>query len=619
MNKNVFPKPSGSEVFLIASLLIFGSLVVFLTPINGGYDEDQHLIRVWEMSGFVFAPGRLSAAEMEFPEAFFDLSYRRQPLIEPVPADFWEKNAGLRLYDRGYHYRPLRTRSVYSPPLLLPQALVMRYLGRREDLPALTVYYAIRYAGLFSYMLLTWLAVRLMPYYKWRFLFLTLSPMAIFQASTISADAVSNGIGFLFIAACLALRERSNLGWKETGWLIALVFMLFLSKVNQIPLVLLPFALIPPKKFRSKFSYLLLIAASVILFAVEVVGWNWLASSNVSAIARNGISLSGQIEYILSNPPHFLQVIFNDLFLRGPAYLLQWIGVYGYGTGKVPGITYVFFLLGMAGTLFLKEDAQQPDRRTRLVLVSFFLAICLATVSLFYFTLTEVGEKVVYGVQGRYFVPVAPLLVLALPALSEPKRLKFTATHAATFSALAATAYVAGLFLSFHVTCGTSYYSRGLCVQPRYKNYAPLLKSTAPISDGSHLAQEIAPVCNGLTLVQVRINSSAGSGSTEFTVRDSERNVDLVKVTTPNNELPDDSWYPLNFPPDWDSAGKTYTLSIRGAGGGEGEGPMIAYSLKPEYPAGTLFEDGQPVQNDIIFQYGCITGWEKFLLTMGVK
>lgn len=619
MNKNVFRKPSGAEAFLIASLLIFGSLVVFLTPLNSGYDEDQHLIRVWELSDFVFVPGRLSAAEMEFPEAFFDISYRKQPLVEPVPADFWKENAGLRLYDRGYHYRPLKTRSVYSPPLLLPQALVMRYLGRREDLPVLTVYYAIRYAGLFSYLVLTWLAVRLTPYYTWRFLFLILSPMAIFQASTISADSISNGIGFLFIAACLALRERSDLGWKETGWLIALVFMLFLSKVNQVPLALLPFALIPPKNFKVKPAYPLLIAASVILFTIEVIGWNWLASSNVSVIARNGISLPGQIEYILSNPLHFLKVIFNDLFFRGPAYLLQWIGVYGYGTGIVPGITYVFFLLGLAGTLFLKEDGKQPDRRTRLVLVSFFLAICLATISLFYFTLTEVGEKTVYGVQGRYFVPVAPLLVLALPGLSVLKRFKISVAHAVTFSALASTAYIAGLFLSFHVTCGTSYYSRGLCIQPRYKNYAPLLRSTPPISDGRHLAQEIAPVCNGLTLVQVRINSSAGNGNTEFIVRDNERNVDLVKVTIPNNELPGDSWYALNFPPDPVSAGKTYTLSIRGVGGGEGEGPLIAYSLKPEYPTGTLFEDGQPVQNDIIFQYGCLTGWEKFLQTTGVK
>ena len=42
-------------------------------------------------------------------------------------------------------------------------------------------------------------------------------------------------------------------------------------------------------------------------------------------------------------------------------------------------------------------------------------------------------------------------------------------------------------------------------------------------------------------------------------------------------------------------------------------GPRFAYSLKPEYPAGKLFENEQALEKDLIFQTGCIAGLGKLL------
>ena len=183
------------EKFVISVLVAFGVIVCLATPLSAGYDEETHFIRAWEMAHLYFVPNEQLGARLPFPALYWDLSYRRQPIVEAVEPDFWSKYAALRMDARDYVYANVETRSVYSPVLLLPQALTLRYLGLSLQFPALAVYYGCRLAGLLSYLLLCWLAVRWIPYGKWPLAILIVSPMAVFQASTISADTISNGKG----------------------------------------------------------------------------------------------------------------------------------------------------------------------------------------------------------------------------------------------------------------------------------------------------------------------------------------------------------------------------------------------------------------------------------------
>jgi hypothetical protein len=122
----------GAEIYLLIVLLVFGLGIGILLPVSGGYDEETHLLRVWEMSSYTFIPNDKLGADMPFPAVYWEMSYRRPFIVRPVEADFWEKYGNLRLDALGYIYSGVQTRSVYSPPLLLPQALVMRFLGRSQ-------------------------------------------------------------------------------------------------------------------------------------------------------------------------------------------------------------------------------------------------------------------------------------------------------------------------------------------------------------------------------------------------------------------------------------------------------------------------------------------------------
>jgi len=41
---------SSPEIFVLAIVLVFGTVIVLMTPLGAGDDEDSHLVRVWQLS-----------------------------------------------------------------------------------------------------------------------------------------------------------------------------------------------------------------------------------------------------------------------------------------------------------------------------------------------------------------------------------------------------------------------------------------------------------------------------------------------------------------------------------------------------------------------------------------
>lgn len=599
----------GAEIYLILVLLVFGLGTCFLLPVGGGFDEETHLMRVWEMSAFTFLPNEKLGGEMPFPAVYWEMSYRRPFIVRAVEADFWENYKDLTLDAHDYIYGKVETRSVYAPPLLLPQALIMRFLGRRQQLPALTVFYICRLIGLFSFIGLAWLAVRVVPSGKWLLALLASSPVVVLQAATISADAISNGIAFLFIAASLALVNRSELRWREVMLFALLFLMLFWGKLNIIPLALLPFLLLRPEQFKMRFGYVALLAITVFLFVVEVLGWNLLAYSRLATAAERADPV-GQIAFMLNNPIRFLGIFTNELLTRSLDYMRDWIAIYGYGYWPVPVGTFYLYGAALVTALMPRGNDQSLEKRTRTALIVIFVLSYLVTILSLYITFTPVGNAQVDGVQGRYFVTVMPLLFLALAGWPGWKRIQLPISVPVTLGITSLLFYGVGMYLSYHVPCGSQYYQPGLCYQPNYKNWSPDDLYSSPISSQLKLSQEIVPECNGMTELRVWVNASGSNAdeSTRFLVQSANDKMTVVDLYIPNSELPLGNWYSLNFAPDWNSDGKFYLLTIAGDDLTH-DGPRIAYSLRPEYPAGKLFENEEAVGHDLIFQTGCIAGW----------
>jgi uncharacterized membrane protein len=594
----------GAEICLLAVLLIFGAAVCFLLPVGAGYDEETHLIRIWQMSALRFIPNEAEDGKLPFPAVYWEMSYRRPFIVRAVEPDFWEKYGNLSIEAHDFIYGSVDTRSVYSPPLLLPQAMVMRYLGRREGLPALTVYYALRLTGLVSYLALAWLAVRFIPFGKWILAILAASPVAVLQASIISADAISNGLALLFIGGVLAVVNREELHWREWGYLALLYFVLFWGKVNIIPLALLPFLILRPSHFKMRFGYILLLGTVLLLIVVEVLGWTLLAYSQLGT-PPEGTDPRGQILFILNQPIEFLSILTNTIRGRWFSYFVDWIAIYGFAYWPVPIWTYYLFALALGAALFL--DDGPAERRTRIGLLIVFFVSYVGTYTLMYVTFNPVAFGSIESVQGRYFTTVMPLLFLGLAGLPILRRIRLPNALPSVLLVASLVAYTAGMYLSYHVVCGSQYYQAGLCYQPNYKNWAPDERYSSPVSSQLTLKQEIVLECSGASEIRVWVNRGDAvlTGTTEFTLQDVNRGREIIHKVVKNSEFPEGSWYAVPFEPDWESLGKFYLLTVTSST----TGPQIAYSLRAEYPAGKLFENDQPMPHDMIFQTGCIAGW----------
>jgi uncharacterized membrane protein len=607
---------AGVEISLLLILLIFGVPMIVLIPPGAGYDEEDHLVRVWELSMFSLIPGQMSPQDLRYPTVFRDFAYRQQGSSGIIDSDFWQSYTRADLYERGFLRREIDTKSVYSPALLLPQAIAMRLSGRSADLPALPAFYVCRLAGLLSYMILTWLAVRQMPFGKWILLALAVSPMALFQAATITPDTISNGIGFLFIAGCLRLSQVQEFGWKETGRLLLLIFLLFLAKLNIIPLILLPFLLILPSQFASKNHYVILLAITFVLFLAEVAGWNWVASRNFGSLLLEQANPRAQLLFILGHPFAFLQTVLKDLITNGSVYFQGWINGYGYYYWTPPQIVAVFYLFGLLAVLWMDSTAGQVYKKTRLVLLLVFVTSYITTIVSLYLSYAPVGADQVFGVQGRYFIPL--LLPLLLILASFTWRNLFLSKNWILAILVAALSFnLLGLFLSFHIPCGSTFYQTGLCYRPLFKDFPSEVRTSEPVSNGMSLTQEIRVTCNGLAEVRVLVIPSTADdrGTTRFLLEDASDARTLLDSSIANDQIRGEAWQSLRFAPDWNSAGNRYILEISGNNSAVNQGLRFLFTPQPEFNLGNTYESEQLNEQDIVLQYGCVAGLKKIWLT----
>ena len=346
-------------------------------------------------------------------------------------------------------------------------------------------------------------------------------------------------------------------------------------------------------------------------------GWNLIAAVRSNPLLANEANPAGQLLYVLSYPLSFLFTVIRDLFAHGWAYLLSWINGYGYYYWTPPLIVSLLFILGLGSALLADTSGTQIKGRYRQMFLLVFAAGYLATIASLYLTFTPVGSSQILGVQGRYFIPLAPLLLLALPRIPSMARKPAPASKWITiFLPATLSLNLLGIYLAFHVPCGATFYQTGLCYRPLARDFPSETRLSPPVSGPMSLAQGLQVSCNGFTEVRVLLSPSASTatGMTRFLLQDPAGNR-VLDTSIENNAISTEDWYPLRFEPQWGSAGKQYLLEILGTDTAAGSGPRVLYTVQPEFDLGNLAENGEPLEEDIVLQYGCVTGLRKMWLT----
>lgn len=349
-----------------------------------------------------------------------------------VYGNFWKMDHSGRDVGYGHHYMEVAFHAY------IPQAIgitVARLLGLGQ---ILTIYLG-RLCNLLFFALCGWLAVRLAPFGKMAFLGTSLLPMTLELVGSLSYDGFAIGLGMLFTAYVLHLiYEKDKVGPKQWAILGLMLALLAPCKMVYIPLAAMCF-LISQEKFgsRKKFMTAAAIVAACMVVGVLIVNLNKMTSylgETEDVIEWAGGAAGYSFRVLLQSPLTAVKVIGYTLVTRMAGYIYGMIGGnLGWLEYEVDAVLILFLLAWTALTALavreehdsagtVTERAMNVDRVNSAVMpvphriVSLILCFgtVLATLLIMLLSWTPLGSPVVEGVQGRYFLPILPLVLIAL-------------------------------------------------------------------------------------------------------------------------------------------------------------------------------------------------------------
>lgn len=409
------------NIFLIFAI-IFGIGFVFITPPFQAPDEIIHFYIAYEFSDF----NNILKLEQDkyIPEslvmttnAFEDIPFHSERKISVDKI--------LNLINIPSHGSVADNKvpfkfNLYSPIPYVPQ-IVGISIGKIFDLSPLVMMYFGRIINLVSWILLVYFTIKISPVAKWLFFLIALIPMSLFQSASLSPDAVTNGISFLAISMVLyySLDDKKQRINKYDIFLIFLISSI-LSLSKQVYFVIpLLFILIPIKKFNSKKEYISILALlSFLIILLDISWYLHIKDSIMEQLPERipvGVSMSGQFRYIINNPLSYISILINTIHVLGRFYINSFIGILGWLDTRLSGYIYDSYIpILLLVSIFDKRKDITINWKMRCIFGAVFCSIFILIMTSLYMTWTKVGSELVSGVQGRYFIPIAPLLFMLL-------------------------------------------------------------------------------------------------------------------------------------------------------------------------------------------------------------
>jgi uncharacterized membrane protein len=403
--------------FFVAASLLAGLAFVFVTPPFQVPDEPVHFYRSYAVS-----TGELWGEPARDPAAGFgavlpaslqevgsslrgDVPFRPERKIRPETI---RQALRVPLEEDRRAFTDYRNAAQFTFVPYLPQAagmLVARIFGAST----LGLLYAGRVVNLLVATALIAAGLRRMPSYSWLMAMLALTPMALFLRGSLSGDAFGTGVAFLLVGTAARLawgasEKTEPANGKDAALLTACAAALCLSKPVYVALTFLVL-LIPARRLPgSRKALVLTAAAAAFILAMTLAG-----SIDVSMREGYPINRDAQIRDSLAHPLRTAGIIARDYLQQGDRYVAQIVGQLGWLDTNLPkpflwGYALLLGLLLVADTR--PDVAVGPWQRGVLVLIA------LATMALIsasqYATFTPYGADYLDGLQGRYFIPLAP-------------------------------------------------------------------------------------------------------------------------------------------------------------------------------------------------------------------
>ncbi len=393
--------------------LLVGLGYVFLIPPFQAPDETHHFLKAWSVSQghLILRPTADHRLGDTLPASLQTLCNHFRPSRD-AGTHRWDA-AGIReglaipLAQENRQFLDFANTAFYAPVAYLPAALSISFM-RWLDAPPLGGLYLARLCHMLLWMIGLLLISRKAHRQRTLFLFLGCLPgVMVFQAS-LNPDAVVHAAAWVLIIQLVYGRARDR--WRWSGPLL-----LFISLQK---LILFPLGLVQP--FRSDRRKMFLWLGVAILLAGIWGTWArhtfipyqaYHPKYRMEQTLNPGVDPPAQLAFVCQQPMIFLGAAARGLVRSAPATLAHWLGKYGWEKHYLPDVVMLVLFMGLLVTC---ATTAGPSRRgNRLVLLGISAAVVMLFTGSNYLLWNAVGSSVLDNFQGRYFIPVLPIVFWA--------------------------------------------------------------------------------------------------------------------------------------------------------------------------------------------------------------
>lgn len=399
--------------------LTLGCLYMFFIPLMAAPDEVIHVSTAYSYSNELLGEDRVNE-KGRVPARAEDTQKRYDYEVIPTRESF------QRQYENLWNQEPKAGEGTLRAPLNTNRLVYIPYiigisLGRLMDMNAIQMYLLARFLGLLCYVTAVYFAIRLIPFGKAIMFIVASLPICIQQGSVITYDMTVNALSFLFIGYVLWLAYgKEKIKWYD--WIIPCVAMGVIIPVKIVYIFLTGLVVfVPREKYVGKYGIWIgkvsTFLAGFVSSAIINANGAAVVLSRTTNTVQWGDEPSYTVAYILEKPMRLISIFFRSFRERGSEYLGSAIGTFlcrFYDIGVPFVVITGYIVIMILATVMLRKEKVCFRIGDRLWLGFLVLGIVGTSCLSMLLSYTSIYSPVMQGVQGRYFLPAWPLLLLAL-------------------------------------------------------------------------------------------------------------------------------------------------------------------------------------------------------------
>ena len=411
-------EPDAAEFFLISAIPL-SIIFLILFPHNCFVDNKTHFIAIYRLSNLMTGKGEwlARADDVRFMNDYWpDVAAPETSGYDTIISAFSWFIKDDTLVDIIRHEDKMKFYSIVS---YLPEVLgfTLARICRLGTVPSL--YLSRLFLNIFYIISCTY-AIRIMPSGKFCLAFTALLPESLHIAGAFSYDGMAVSCSLCFLACCFSMAEsvgktdkdQLRIFTKEMIRCMIWSFVLASVKAGGVFFLLIPLVFLSAsrKSARTFVKPLIIVAAGFL----SILIFNFIATYGISLFQLGGEDGYLYATFALENPLSFLFMAayeyvfeFELIFMGITGGMLSW------GDFVIPdAIMAVLVAIMLVYSVFEKDDTGFNSKSKKLIVISVVLALVITPVMLL--SSTKADSRNVAGVQGRYFSPLLPLIMILI-------------------------------------------------------------------------------------------------------------------------------------------------------------------------------------------------------------